>query len=88
MSEAVVNQIRQQLSQRGIYDRLLSTEEAAAATGLSQYELRIGAKDGRYPVIMCGRPGNKFRKMKWNLSALEAALQQQMIQSNGGEGEG
>ena len=77
MSEA---NIRQQLAQRGIYDRLLSTEEAAAATGLSQYELRIGAKDGRYPVIMCGRPGNRFRKMKWNLEALEAALRQQMEQ--------
>ena len=85
MSEAVKAQIHQQLSQRGIYDRLLTTEEAAAATGLSQYELRIGAKDGRYPVIMCGNPRNKFRKMKWNLEALEAALRQQMEQNHIGE---
>ena len=78
MSEIVVDKIRQQLDQRGIYERLLTTEEAAEATGLSQYELRIGAKEGRYPVIMCGRPGNKFRKMKWNLLALENAIQLQM----------
>lgn len=83
MSETVRERVHQQLVERGIYDRLLTTEEASAATGLSQYELRIGAKDGRYPVIMCGRPGNKFRKMKWNLEALEAALRQQMQNSSG-----
>ena len=60
--------------------RLLTTEEAAAATGLSQYELRLGAKDGRYPVIMLGKPGNKFRKMRWNLDALNDALRQRMEQ--------
>ena len=60
--------------------RLLTTEEAAAATGLSQYELRLGAKDGRYPVIMLGKPGNKFRKMRWNLDALDDALRQRMEQ--------
>ena len=66
--------------QRGLYSRLLTTEEAAAATGLSQYELRIGAKDGRYPVILTGKPGNKFRKMKWNLDALNNAIRKQMEQ--------
>ena len=60
--------------------RLLTTEEAAAATGLSQYELRLGAKDGRYPVIMLGKPGNNFRKMRWNLDALNDALRQRMEQ--------
>ena len=60
--------------------RLLTTEEAAAATGLSQYELRLGAKDGRYPVIMLGKPGNKFRKMRWNLDALNDALRKRMEQ--------
>ena len=61
--------------------RLLTTAEAAAATGLSEYELRIGAKDGRYPVIMLGRPENKFRKMRWNLDALNDARNRQMEQS-------
>lgn len=78
MSEYTKAQIRQQLDQRGLYDRLLTTEEAAAATGLSQYELRRGGKEGRYPVILCGSPSMKFRKQKWNLEALEAAIRQQM----------
>lgn len=78
MNETIRTQIQRQLSERGLYDRLLSTEEISTATGLSQYELRKGAKEGRYPVIMCGQPGNKFRKMKWNLAALEDALRQQM----------
>ena len=64
--------------QRGLYSRLLSTEEAATASGLSQYELRNGAKDGRYPVILTGKPGNKYRKMKWNLEALNDAIRKQM----------
>lgn len=71
-------QIRQELNRRGIYDRLLTTEEAAAATGLSQYELRQGAKAGRYPVVHIGAESCRFRKMKWNLAALEEALYQQM----------
>ena len=83
MSESIV---RQQLDQRGLYDRLLTTEEAAAATGLSCYELRRGGKEGRYPVILCGSTGNKFRKQKWNLAALEEALRQQMEQNSSGEG--
>ena len=58
--------------------RLATTEEASAHTGLSIYELRKGAKEGRYPVIMLGNPANSFRKMRWNLEALEAALMQQM----------
>lgn len=82
MSEYTKAQIRQQLDQRGLYDRLLTTEEAAAATGLSQYELRRGAKEGRYPVILCGSPGMKFRKQKWNLDALENAIRQQMDHDN------
>lgn len=78
MNEAAKTAIRQQLSERGLYDRLLNTEEAAAATGLSQYELRRGGKEGRYPVVLCGSPGMKFRKQKWNLAALEKAIRQQM----------
>ena len=74
----IKQQIREQLSQRGLYNRLLTTEEASAATGLSQYELRLGGKQGRYPVILCGSPENKYRKQKWNLAALEEALRQQM----------
>lgn len=62
--------------------RLLTTAEAAEATGISQYELRIGAKSGRYPVIMLGNPANQFRKMRWNLEALEEALNRLQMSQN------
>ncbi len=83
MGEQIRSHIRDQLAQRGIYERLLSTEEAAAATGLSCYELRRGGKDGRYPVILCGSPSSRFRKQKWNLAALEAAINQQNCSGKG-----
>ena len=61
--------------------RLATTEEASAHTGLSIYELRKGAKEGRYPVIMLGNPANSFRKMRWNLEALDVALAPQVKQT-------
>ena len=61
--------------------RLATTEEASIHTGISQYELRMGAKAGRYPVIMLGNPANKFRKMRWNLDTLDEALRMQMDQN-------
>ena len=78
MSETVKALFQEQLAQRGLYSRLLTTEEAAAATGLSQYELRMGAKSGKYPCILGGDEKKQFRKMKWNLEALDAAIRQQM----------
>ena len=85
MIEEIRDKILEQIRQRGLYDRLLTTEEAAAATGLSQYELRHGGKEGRYPVILLGSPKSKFRKQKWNLAALEAAIRQQAEQNHGRE---
>ena len=32
-----------------------STKDAATLSGLSQYELRKGCKEGRYPHVWCGR---------------------------------
>ena len=58
-------------------NRLLTTAEASTATGVSEYELRKGAAEGRYPVILLGNPANKFRKMRWNLETLTAALMRQ-----------
>lgn len=72
--------ISDELEKRGLYNRLLSTDEAALATGLSVFELRRGGKEGRYPVILCGSPSCKFRKMKWNLAALEDTIRRQMMQ--------
>lgn len=64
--------------------RLLTTAELAEERGFSEYELRKGAKEGRYPVIMLGSPANKFRKMRWNLEAFDNALRQQMEQKQEG----
>ena len=66
-------------------NRLLTTEEAAQATGLSEYELRRGAKEGRYPVLWIGSKDSSFRRMRWNLEVLQDALMQQMTQGYDGE---
>ncbi len=57
---------------------LVTTDEAAKATGLSAWELRIGFKQGRYPAIEIGR-GERARRLRWNLDMLNAAIQQQML---------
>lgn len=80
MSESFRPQIWQHTDPNYRYHRLLTTEEAAEATGLSQYELRRGGKEGRYPVILLGSPSKQFRKMRWNLDALNEAILQQMGQ--------
>ena len=59
-------------------NRLLTTKEVAELTGLSEYELRLGAKQGRYPVILLGSQDSQFRRMRWNLEALQDAIQKQI----------
>ena len=59
-------------------NRLLTTEEVAEVTGLSTYELRRGAKSGRYPALWLGDPSSSFRRLRWNLEVLMAALQEKM----------
>lgn len=59
-------------------ERLITTREASRITGLSEYELRMGARQGRYPVILVGDDDCKMKRMKWNLTALERALQEQL----------
>ena len=59
---------------QSIPNRLLKTKEASYFSGLSQYELRKGAAEGRYPVILLGSPANKFRKMRWNYEMLMDAI--------------
>ncbi len=58
--------------------RLLTTKEASLATGLSEYELRLGAKQGRYPVLWIGSENSYYRRMRWNLEILQEALRRQM----------
>ena len=53
------------------------TEEAARAVGLSEYELRMGYKEGRYPALEIGR-GSRRRSLRWDVYVLRAALEEQM----------
>jgi len=63
---------------------LATTKAASIHSGLSCYELRRGAKEGRYPVIILGTPDKQFRKLRWNLDALDAAILKEM-NSNAGD---
>ncbi|MDY5350093.1 MAG: hypothetical protein SPG80_11200 [Candidatus Ventricola sp.] len=53
------------------------TEEAARAVGLSEYELRLGFREGKYPALEIGR-GSRRRALRWDLDVLRAALEEQM----------
>ncbi len=63
-------------------NRLLTTKEASLATGLSEYELRLGAKLGRYPVLWIGREDSNYRRMRWNLEVLQEALLKEMTSNS------
>ncbi|MBQ6960158.1 MAG: hypothetical protein IJP78_04165 [Clostridia bacterium] len=56
---------------------LVTTKQAAEATGLSEYELRRGFLEGKYPALVIGR-GDQRRRLRWNLEALQAAILEQM----------
>ena len=56
---------------------LLTTEQASKAVRLSQYELRRGWKEGRYPALQIGRREQRQR-LRWNLDVLQAAIMEQM----------
>lgn len=56
---------------------LVTTEQAAKAVGLSQYELRRGWKEGRYPALVIGRSEQRQR-LRWNLEALQNTITAQM----------
>lgn len=57
--------------------KFVSTKGAAQATGLSEFELRQGFKQGRYPALEVGR-GNRRRFLRWDLDVLQEALRRQM----------
>ena len=61
---------------------LVSTKRAAEVTGLSEWELRRGWKAGRYPALVIGNGGDRPR-LRWNLEALLAAIEQQMDRRGG-----
>lgn len=57
---------------------LATTKQAAKATGLSEWELRAGWKQGRYPAIEIGQ-GERARRLRWNLDLLQQAITDQMV---------
>ena len=59
-------------------NRLLSTKEASQECGLSEYELRIGYKQGRYPALEIGSRNSSVKRLRWNLPVLMDAIQRQM----------
>ena len=56
---------------------LVTTTKAAEHTGLSEYELRRGYKEGRYPALEIGS-GDRRKLLRWNLEALDAKILEQM----------
>ena len=56
---------------------LVSTKEAAIAMELSEYELRTGYRQGKYPALEVGR-GTRAKHLRWNLDKLREAVDQIM----------
>ena len=56
---------------------LVTTKEAARATGLSEYELRRGFLEGKYPALVIGR-GDQRRRLRWSLEALQIVIAAEM----------
>lgn len=59
----------------------VNTREAARQTGLSEYELRTGFKQGVYPALEIGR-GDRRRSLRWDLDVLRATLEARMTQGH------
>ena len=59
--------------------RFVNTKLAAHETGLTEYELRTGFKQGRYPALEIGR-GNRRRSLRWDLDVLQETLRRQMTE--------
>ena len=58
--------------------RRVNVKEASHETGLSEYALRRGAMEGRYPHIRIGTPGMRQR-LKFDIELLEEYLKQEAI---------
>ena len=61
---------------------LVNTKEASRITGLSEYELRRGYLEGKYPALVIGR-GDQRRRLRWNMEALQDAILRQMSMVGG-----
>lgn len=56
----------------------VSTADAARETGISEYALRMGWKQGIYPAILIG-PNDRGGRLRWDLDLLNEAIRNQMI---------
>ncbi len=63
--------------------RFVNTREAARETGLSEYTLRQGFKQGLFPALEIGR-GSRRRSLRWDLDVLQSRLQERMLSERDG----
>lgn len=56
---------------------LVNTKRASQFSGLTEYELRIGYKEGRYPALEIGR-GERRKSLRWDLDLLQVTLHDRM----------
>lgn len=56
---------------------LINTKQAAELTGLSEYELRYGFKQGLYPALEIGR-GSRRKSLRWDPDILQQAIRDAM----------
>ena len=56
---------------------LINTRQAAELTGLSEYELRYGFKQGLYPALEVGR-GSRRKSLRWDPDILQQAIRDAM----------
>lgn len=57
--------------------KLVTTAQASAATGLSEWELRRGYREGIYPAILIGR-GESQRRLRWDIELLQETIRERM----------
>ena len=56
---------------------LICTKQAAELTGLSEYELRYGFRQGLYPALEVGR-GSRRKSLRWDPEILQQAIRDAM----------
>ena len=56
----------------------VNVKTASELTGLTEYELRRGAKAGKYPHILIGHDGQR-RKILFDMALLEKCLTDQAL---------
>lgn len=56
---------------------LVSTKVAAKAVKLSEYELRTGYKQGKYPALEIGF-GTRAKRLRWDIKLLKEAIDEIM----------